>query len=253
MRAIAYFRVTGGTSMIQAIRESRRAIGLSPDYALAHAILAQATSLLYHLLTPDDENLVREVEEHINRAIELEPNNAQVLSFVAGALNYIGQPEAAILRANRALQINPETGDAKRSLGIAYTLLNRIDLAIPQYEAALKAFPGSAHLKWIALAWLANAHAHAGNWEAAERANADCIALNPDASSGFCQNAIVIRQLGRPAEARAMMVQARKLEPKATLARWEMRFRRWFPNNAEACAKMLGNLRILWAETEPAQ
>ena len=251
MRAHASFRVTGGTSLIQAIRESKHAISLSPDYALAFAILAQATSLVYHLLTPDDERLVREVEEYINRAVALESNNALVLSFVAGALNFIGQPDAAILRANRAVQINPESGEARRSLAIAYTLLNRIDLALPHYEAALKGFPAATAFNWGIIAWRANAHAHAGNWEAAERANAECIAANPDASSGFCQNAIVNRQLGRPADARAMMVQARKLEPKATLARWEMRFRRWFPNNAAACATMLDHLRTLWAETEP--
>lgn len=117
----------------------------------------------------------------------------------------------------------------------------------------MEASPGASDFNWGIFAWRANAHAHVGNWEAAERDNAECIAANPDASSGFCQNAIVLRQRGRPAEARAMMVQARKLEPKATLARWEMRLRRWFPNNAEACATMLDHLRILWAETEPAQ
>ena len=250
MRAFSYFRVTGGTSMLHAARESRRAIELSPDYALAYAILAQAKSLLYHLLTPDDEELVREVEGYINRAMELDSSNLLVLSFVAGALNYIGQPEAAILRANRALRNNPDSGDGRRELAIAYTMLNRIDLALPHYEATLKAFPGSSQL-WGVQAWLANAHAHVGDWEAAERANAECIALNPDASSGFCQNAIVLRQQGRPAEAHALMVQARKLEPKATLARWEMRFSRWFPNNAAAHETMLGHLRVLWSETEP--
>ena len=131
-------------------------------------------------------------------------------------------------------------------------MLNRIDLALPHYEATLKAFPGAYNLNWGVQAWMANAHAHVGNWEAAERANAECIALNPDASSGFCQNAIVFRQRGKPTEARALMIQARKLEPKATLARWEMRFSRWFPNNAAARDTMLGHLRALWVETEPA-
>ena len=130
-------------------------------------------------------------------------------------------------------------------------MLNRIDLALPHYEATLKAFPATSNKNWGVQAWLANAHAHVGNWEAAERANAECIARNPDASSGFCQNAIVLRQRGRPTEARALMIQARKLEPKATLARWEMRFTRWFPNNAAARETMLGHLRALWVETEP--
>jgi TolB-like protein len=250
MRAFSYFRVTGGTSMLQAAREARRAIELSPDYALAYAILAQAKSLLYHLLTPEDEDLVREIEGYINRAMELGSSNLVVLPFVAGALNYIGQPEAAILRANKALRINPDSGDAKRELAIAYTMLNQIDLALPHYEATFRAFPGANHMNWGVHAWMANAHAHVGDWEAAERANAECIALNPDASSGFCQNAIVLRQRGRSAEALALMVQARKLEPKATLARWEMRFNRWFPNNAAARETILGHLRALWAETE---
>ncbi len=251
VRALASFRVTGGTSLVQAIRESRQAISVSPDYGLAFAILAQATSLVYHLLTPDDEAAIHEIEGYINRAVALEPRNALVLSFVSGALNFIGQPETAILRANSALQINPNSGDARRALAIANTLLNRIDVALQHYEATLSAFP-SASGNWGTFAWMANAHVHAGNWKAADVANSHCMALNPDASSGFCQNAIVLCHLGRQAEARALMAHARKLEPKATLARWKMRFGRWFPNNAAARDTVQDHLQALWGETEGA-
>lgn len=54
---------------------------------------------------------------------------------------------------------------------------------------------------------------------------------------------------GPAADARDLVARVRGLEPRVTLALWELRLSRWYPRNPISTA-LLHRLRTVWAETE---
>ena len=99
--------------------------------------------------------------------------------------------------------------------------------------------------------WEGGAHLQMGDLAAAEAAYECGIALNPEASYGHFNKALVVGQLGRTSEALQLMLEARRREPTATQELWELRLRRWF-HKGPALEASLASLRALWPETEGA-
>lgn len=250
-RAIAAYRQITPDSLAQALTEAQRAVDLSPDYALAHAMLADARATIYMWTSPDDDETVRAIRAHIERALALEPDSAMVLAHVAEAFNYIGQPQDAIRPAERAIQLSPNFGLAHYSCAVACLLLDRIDEALAHFEAELKAAPGS-HTLFASCIWRGAAHVRAGDWEAAARAYAQATQINPGATSGYLGEAFVAAQTGRADEARALMIRVRQLEPKMSLVDWERIVARGLAGNPLAEA-VIHHIRTLWDQAEGAR
>jgi serine/threonine-protein kinase len=162
----------------------RRAVELQPDYADAHAALAQGYILLAifsvapprHVMplgraateralaaNPDfaDGRLARawvlhwydwnwiEAEKEYRRAIELSPGDSWVSMNYSVFLAVRGRPDEAIREAMRAIELDPVSLIINRGLGDALYLAGRHDEAIDHASRALALEPTFFSTYWI--------------------------------------------------------------------------------------------------------
>jgi TolB-like protein/Flp pilus assembly protein TadD len=172
-----------------AIRYFEQAIAKDADFALAHAGLADAYSLLgislYGTMS-GREAFTRakaaadrapaldsgsaeahtslasvrwrydwdwaEAEREFHRALELNPGYATAHSWYAIYLAEQGRPDDAAVEAQRALQLDPLSANAHRASGIVHYHARRFDLAETAQRRALALEPASVASRLI-LAW----------------------------------------------------------------------------------------------------
>ena len=75
------------------------------------------------------------------KALEAKPNDAQIHNNLGNALLHHGQIDAAIIQLQRALALSPDLAQAHTNLGIALVQKGQLDQAIPQFEEALRLTP----------------------------------------------------------------------------------------------------------------
>ncbi len=231
-------------SLATGIEEGRRAVAIAPDYAPGHAALAQSSALHYLLASHDDPAQVNAIRRHIDRAIELAPNDPFVLTHAGSALVWTGQLVDALQPLGRALAKMPGNGLAHFNYASACSFLDRTDEAREHITLAIRLMSGSP-LLWGVLSIDANALIRMGRWgEAAARLD-ESLMLNPDGSIIRLQQAICYRHLGRNDEASATF--ARTRSDGWTLAQMEVWFSRVMGNNP-VLEEHLDSIRALWAE-----
>jgi adenylate cyclase len=116
-----------------AIRLAQKAIEIDPDCVLAHSVLARAyTSILkYDLGLAESE-----------RALQLNPSDAEVLLARAAVLLWTGHIDESIATAEAALRLNISIGpEASLNLGLAYLLAGRYADAVRLLEAQRTRYP----------------------------------------------------------------------------------------------------------------
>ncbi len=179
----------------------RRAIELDPNYAAAYAALAEtyyiapamgwaespkaflsrAEDLATKALSLDDGEVrahivlgrvhifyqrYKQAEEEIERAIAINPNDAQGLGGRGDILMWLGQTNAAIEVLERAQRIDPDLNTTDRfALSLAYYLKRRYDAAIEQGELNLRKDPDATFSRVV----LAAAYAQHNQAEDAAR------------------------------------------------------------------------------------
>lgn len=147
-RCILAMRRVSAEAMQTAIEEAKLAVDLAPDFALAHAILANASATLYMIAIPDDAAKVSQIRGHAKKALELDPDSAGVLSAVASAYANTGDPEEGLRWANKAYGIAPNNGLVAQSLGSCHALLDQTEQAMKYLEISYLMMPGSYLRVW---------------------------------------------------------------------------------------------------------
>jgi class 3 adenylate cyclase/Tfp pilus assembly protein PilF len=116
-----------------AIRLAQKALEIDPDCVLAHSVLARAyTSILkYDLGLAESE-----------RALQLNPSDAEVLLARAAVLLWTGRIDDSIATAEAALRLHVGIGpEAALNLGLAYLLNRRYADAVRLLEAQRARYP----------------------------------------------------------------------------------------------------------------
>ncbi len=198
-----FFRFASPDENLRARERYRQAVGLDPEFALAHAMLAWTyafeamngwsedrarslevalqgaqTSLAINDSLPvayfvtglvyrergEYERARREAE----KALALEPSYANAHVLQATLLYYAGEPEAGLAMIQRAMRLNPHHPyNYPFHLGQAYFILGNYAAAAEAFSRGLETNPSSERLHL----WLAAAYARAGalddaRWEA---------------------------------------------------------------------------------------
>ena len=110
------------------------------------------------------------------RALELEPNNAEVSLNIAAIQLARNQPDQALSRLDQVVELAPENGEARDLRGRAHLTLRHFTQAIDDFRAAATRFPNRADIYYhLALALEAD-HKPADALRAAEQA----LHLAPD-------------------------------------------------------------------------
>lgn len=171
----------------QAIERLKRAVELDPDYAIAHAELADCYALLNWYVEPPPEGAWQRAKESATRAVAVDPNLAEAhasLGFVrlhfdrdwadaerelrtaillkpsnqvahrwySYSLSAMGRHEEAYSEIEKARQISPQSPVIATAVANVLFLAGKFDDAIAQCRKALELDPGSvaAHtvLRW---------------------------------------------------------------------------------------------------------
>lgn len=139
LAAVHFERATFGWSeFVQqdidtAIRYARKAIDLDEESVLAHGVLARAYAATgkYDLAMAESE-----------RALEINPSDAEVLRARAAVLLWTGRIAESIATAEIAGRLDPNIGpEAALNLGIAYLLSGRYADAVRLLETVRARFP----------------------------------------------------------------------------------------------------------------
>ncbi len=114
----------------------RRAIALDPDYAQAHAGLADSLAqlLIWRILQPAD--VLQEALAAANRALELAPDLAEAHVARGNTLSLAGDDSGALAAFERAIELNPELYEAHYYFGRHCFARGEYARAIELFEAA---------------------------------------------------------------------------------------------------------------------
>jgi TolB-like protein len=167
----AKWRDTPGNSnalLDEAYELAMRAVELDDGESTCHSLLAQ--TCLYR----------RSFElalEHMQRSVELNPNNQWNVADMALILVYMGRAEEALAWNLRARQIDPYFDQPWywRQSGLTCMVLGR-------FQEAVKLFARHPIRKYYMAALMAGCYAQLGDMERARAGVAECLSLRPDFS-----------------------------------------------------------------------
>ena len=181
LRAFGLLLRLNRSDNVEAIREAEAALAIDPDYARAHMILAWAH--LYSVWSAWAEDAAEALElgyqaarkavsadrndfwghaalgyaelcshrhdralSSVDRAVALNPNNADARTIRGAVLSLLGRPEEGLAEVKLAMRHNPHHPDwYLTALGRAYFLLGRYDDAIPELERLVNVNPELVH------------------------------------------------------------------------------------------------------------
>jgi TolB-like protein len=111
------------SSLTAAVEYFEKVVELDPNFALGWSGLADANMLLPEYSASVDRDAIRERSEFaVARALEIEPDNTNVLHWLSHTLSWQGRHDEAVTLARRAYEIEPDANLMTSNL--AYILVD---------------------------------------------------------------------------------------------------------------------------------
>lgn len=244
MRALGHYRQMTPAAMIMTFSEAKTAVSIDPEYGLAQAVLVQIESVFYNQLTPDSEDQKARLREQARKAMMLDPGNSTVAAAASSALSVIGYPEDGLAAAEKAIGLNRFNQYAYFAAGLANTLLDRTEAALPYFEQEIGLAPGDMTV-WISYGWWACSLVRADRWAEADAIIDAALELAPENAAPNLSKAIIAQHLGNANLAGHHFQKARRAEPDTPLELWLLRYSRAYEGN-QVKDTYLKYLRDLW-------
>jgi TolB-like protein/class 3 adenylate cyclase/Tfp pilus assembly protein PilF len=224
MAAIYRFSAEGSKEALSLLE---KAIALDADFAVAYATQAVCHFARRAFSWSDDPaHEAAEAARTAQRAMELDPSDARVLTFYAQTLIYnVGRLEEAIACLDRALRVDPNYANAWMWRGNARAYLGDAERAIEDLQQALRLSPLDV-TSWIAQTTMANAHFLRGRYEEALSWSSMALRQRPNSLSALRVSIAANALAGHVETARQLLARYRELDPDARLTK--MREWWWF-------------------------
>lgn len=204
-----------------ALEWAKKAKVLAADHdevwsAVALAHLANADRLAETGDRASAELQYAEAISAADRAIELNPQNAEAYAHMAQALSRLGfdRINEAHEKAAWAVELAPESPITRQALANVYEQLGQYDNAIAEYQIALQHNPNSAEVR-IDLAYL---YFFTERRQEAILTLQDAIELNPNSAAAYDGLGYFYFILGQYPQAEAAALEAVRLDPDMTRA-----------------------------------
>ena len=143
-----YLRGRGALRDQQSVEDLERAhvffeeaLGIDPEFALAHAGLAEAEWEAYR--ATDDVAWARRAIANAQRALGLDDRLAEVHTVQGKIHSGLGEYDLALESFDRALTLKPDDAEAVRQLGLAYSGMGRVPEAETAFRRAIALAPDS--------------------------------------------------------------------------------------------------------------
>jgi len=127
-----------------AIMMLERSVALDPNFAAAHAELAQAYVWRFFLFTPGEKQWEEKAFVEVEKALALDKDSAVAHQALGRLLwtpaNHFPH-EKAIKEYRRALALDPSLGEAQNQLALVYNHIGAFDQALQELQNAVTANP----------------------------------------------------------------------------------------------------------------
>jgi len=127
-----------------AITMLERAVAVDPNFAAAHAELAQAYVWRFFLFTPGEKRWEEKAFVAVENALRLDPNSAVAYQARGRLLwtpaNHFPH-EKAIKEYRRALTLDPSLDEARNQLAVVYNHIGAFDQALQELQKAITVNP----------------------------------------------------------------------------------------------------------------
>jgi tetratricopeptide (TPR) repeat protein len=196
----------------------RKAIDLDPRQANYHALLAVTHVMrAFYGWSESRDASFRVALESAERALALDDQNTQALRSI-GLVHFFSKNHAlALSYYERAVAVNPNEAENRALLGAALGVAGDYDAARDQFETAMRLSPRDAHIAtWYN--YLGIAAFLAGRDEEAAEWARKTVEANPQFSGGYRTLAASYGNLGRLTEAEAARARLQELLPHLTIA-----------------------------------
>jgi serine/threonine protein kinase len=127
-----------------AIKMLERAVSLDPNFAAAHAELAQAYVWRFFLFTPEEKQWEEKAFVEVEKALSLDQNSSvahQALGRLLWTPANRFPHEKAIREYRRALTLDPSLGEARNQLALVYNHIGAFDQALQELQKAVASNP----------------------------------------------------------------------------------------------------------------
>jgi tetratricopeptide (TPR) repeat protein/predicted Ser/Thr protein kinase len=193
---------------LQAIDLFQQALGIDPQYALAHAGLADAFTQRSGSMAPTQ--IVPKAIESVQAALRIDPNLAEAyLSRAFIALNYLWDWRGAESDYQRATELKPSYALAHSGKARYYLVVGRFDEAIATYRRALELDP----LSIVSPTGIATAHYYAGRLPQAREQVQRAVDTDPKFLAAQVTRAEILAASGDLPGALKTLETARQLAP----------------------------------------
>ncbi len=214
LRAEAYFWRYTQEAHAQARQLYERALALDPQYAAAHASLAVTYLVEWIWQWSQDPQTLDRALVLAQRALALD-NSLPVAHRVLGAVYLLHeQYEQAIAEGERALSLDPNDADAYVTLAMILNFVGRLEDAIGLIEQAMRL--NLHYPAWYAQQ-LGIAYRLAGRYEEAAAAHHRALARNPDFLAAHLGLAAIYGETGQEAKARTAVAEVLRINPHFSL------------------------------------
>lgn len=143
LRGRAELRRTTRASNREARQHFERALELDPNYAAAHAGLGLAYYDMVVLgWTEFSDDMLARAEELARRALSIDPESVEAHRLLSRVHNVLLQYAPALLEIDRALALNPSDAESHSQRGSILLWTGRLEEAIAAFETAFLLNPG---------------------------------------------------------------------------------------------------------------
>jgi adenylate cyclase len=213
LRGRSYLHQMTKEGNLGARRMFERAVQLDPTYGEAFAGLAHSHLRdIFVECTESREDSLAEAFAAAHRAVALGEASAYAHSVLAQAYLWRNEHRHAVAETERAVELNPYDAELLHSLG------NRLDLAgdgeagIATMEEAQRLYPQDPEIH-MSMAFLARAYLNARQYERSVEVAQKAVDRQPDSPHAHYILAMGLGHLGRRDEARAALDACERLHP----------------------------------------
>lgn len=221
MRGVWHHNLQGDADDFEdAIRWQRRAIELDPGLARAYMILSR--SLYARCLYGYSDDIARDRRDLIqaaSRAVALDDRDAYAHYAMCCAHLLDLNPAAAVIDAERAVELAPNLALAQNALGWARVFAGRFTEAIEPIETAMRLSPRDP-IFYFFNSRLGLAHFHLGNYDDAVRFTQRAMSVRPR-YFGMLVLLAGLAQLHRVSEVRALLPKVQAMRPHEPELFWQ--------------------------------
>lgn len=200
--------------MKNSIQTLRHAVELDPQLAEAHALLA---ARLAYMTWFGDFAAVAESLGYAQRALDLAPDNANVLVCSSVALNSNGQSDQALALVQRAVEINPNLADGWAYYGLYLALRRENAKALEMLDYALELSPKDP-VRYLWHSHKVICYANQDDYESALTASKESTRLHDQWFWSMMAQAQAEAMLGEHQAAQASWARAKALNPSLSMS-----------------------------------